>query len=85
LLNPEQLEEPYFKLAAPTHAQELDWAITFSKYDFPWHEIRFDNFSARECYRKYTSSIRDAQTFYKKILSGKEKYKKLIAGQLDEA
>jgi len=40
--------------------QELDWAITFSKYDFPWHEVKFLKFSAKECYKKYTGTIRDA-------------------------
>ena len=75
----------YFKFATPTYVQELDWAITFSKYDFPWHEIKFSKFSAKECYKKYTGLIRDAQAFYKKILGGKDKYKKYIAGQLGEA
>jgi len=84
LIMPDRVD-PYYKFATPTFLQELDWAVTFSKYDFPWHEVRFDRFSARECYRKYTSSIRDAQTFFKKILGGKEKYKKCIASQLDEA
>lgn len=77
--------EPFFKFATPTFVQELDWAVTFSKYDFPWHEIKFDQFSARECYKKYTKEIRDAQTFFKKVLGGKEKYKKNIAGQLEDA
>jgi len=52
--------EPYYKFATPTFVQELDWAITFSKYDFPWHEVRFGIFSAKECFRMYTSQIRDA-------------------------
>lgn len=72
--------DPYFKFASPSYIQELDWAITFSKYDFPWYEIRFGKFSARECYKKYTGTVRDAMTFYKKILGGKDKYKKYIAG-----
>lgn len=84
LMGPEETE-PYYKFAAPTYVQEIDWAITFSKYDFPWHEVRFAKFSARECYKKYTGMVRDAQTFYKKVLGGKEKYKKFIATQLDEA
>ena len=79
LLAPEEVD-PYFKFATPTYVQELDWAITFSKYDFPWHEIKFSKFSAKECYKKYTGLIRDAQTFFKKILGGKDKYKKHIAG-----
>lgn len=79
LIMPEQVE-PYFKFATPMHVQELDWAITFSKYDFPWHDVKFDHFTARECYKKYTKEVRDAQTFFKRILGGKEKYKKNIAG-----
>ena len=77
--------DPYFKFASPSYMSELDWAITFSKYDFPWHEIRFGRFSAKECYKKYTGLVRDAQTFFKKILGGRPKHKKYIAGQLDEA
>ena len=79
MLAPEEVDV-YYKFATPTYIQELDWAITFSKYDFPWHEVRFGDFSAKECYKKYTSLIRDAQTFYKKILGGKEKYLKYVAG-----
>ena len=47
--------DPYFKFATPTFVQEIDWAITFSKYDFPWHEIKFGKLSAKECYKMYTS------------------------------
>ena len=78
LLMPEETD-PYFKFATPTFVQELDWAITFSKYDFPWHEIKFGKLTAKECYKMYTSQIRDAQTFFKKVLLGKDKYKKYIA------
>ena len=63
---------------------ELDWAITFSKYDFPWREIAFGKFTAKECYQKYTSTIRDSATFLKKVLGSKEKFKKLMANQIDE-
>ena len=63
---------------------ELDWAITFSKYDFPWREIAFGKFSAKECFVKYTSTVRDAATFLKKVLGSREKFKKLMAGQLNE-
>jgi hypothetical protein len=31
----------YYKLANPMYPQELDWAITFSKFNFPWPEIAF--------------------------------------------
>ena len=81
----EEEVNPYYKFASPSTVQELDWAITFSKYDFPWHEVKFDKFSAKSCYKTYTAIVRSAQTFFKKILGGKEKYKKFIASQLDEA
>ena len=77
--------EPYYKFANPMFIQELDWAITFSKYDFPWREIRFGKFSAKECYLKYTSTIRDSQAFLKKVLGSKDKFKKLMASFLGEA
>ena len=54
LLAPEEVD-PYFKFATPTFVQEIDWAVTFSKYDFPWHEIKFGKLSAKECYKMYTS------------------------------
>ena len=33
---------------------------------------------------KYTSTIRDAATFFKKVLGSKDKLQKMIANQLDE-
>jgi len=51
--------EPYFKIGNPIPVAEMDWAITFSKYDFPWHEVKFEKFSAKSCYKMYTSTIRD--------------------------
>jgi hypothetical protein len=83
-LLPSDEVDPYYKFCTPQYMQELDWAITFSKYDFPWHDVKFLKISAKECYRKYTGTIRDVQTFYKKVLGGKEKLKKHIASQLNE-
>jgi len=74
----------YYKLGNPMHPQELDWAITFSKFNFPWREIAFNQFSPKECYTKYTSTVREARVFFKKILQGKEKYLKYIQDNLDE-
>lgn len=79
LISPEDDVDPYFKFATPQNVLELDWAITFSKYDFPWYDIKFSKYSPKECFKKYTSMVRDAQTFFKKILGGKDKLKKLIA------
>ena len=76
--------EVYYKWANPQFSPELDWGITFSKYDFPWREIRFSKFTAKECYVKYTSTIRDAATFFKKILGSKDKLVKMVANQLEE-
>jgi hypothetical protein len=56
----------------------LDWQITLSQNDFPWYSVMFGNFSARDCYEKYTQHVKDAESFYKKILSGKEKYLKFL-------
>jgi hypothetical protein len=61
----------------------LDWAITLSKYEFPWHDIADGlNFAPKECYEKYISIVRDPQTFLKKVLNAggvvREKYQKLM-------
>lgn len=57
---------------------EMDWRITLSRNDFPWHEIKFNYYSADECYEKYLSVVKDSHTFLKKVLGLKEKYKKLM-------
>ena len=44
----------YYKFAAPMTVYELEWTVTLSRYDFPWHEICFGQFSAKECYKMYT-------------------------------
>lgn len=73
----------YFKLGNPVHTQDLDWAITFSKFNFPWPDVAFSHFSAKDCYIKYTSTVREARVFYKKILQNKSKYLKYV--DLEEA
>ena len=55
------------------------WYVTLSKYEFPWREIAFNKFSAKECYMKYASCVQDASTFLKKVLKNKDKYKKMMA------
>jgi len=65
------------------YLQELDWAITLSKYEFPWPDIAESMlFTAKECYDKYISLVRDPQTFLKKVLNTggvvREKYQKLM-------
>ena len=62
----------------------MDWGITFSKYDFPWRDVAFGSYSAKECYKMYTETIQDVQSFYKRVLCEKQNLKKLIANQLDE-
>lgn len=73
----------YFKFGNPVYLQELDWAITLSKYEFPWQDIADGFFfTARECYEKYVSLVRDPHTFLKKVLSGggptRDRYQKLM-------
>jgi hypothetical protein len=68
----------YFKFGNPVYLQELDWAITLSKYEFPWRDIADDFFfTPKECYEKYISLVRDPHTFLKKVLV-KDKYQKLM-------
>ena len=61
----EQIQKPAelpisFKFANPLNVYELEWKITLSRYDFPWDEIKFSTFSAKECYKMYTSLVQDA-------------------------
>lgn len=72
----------HYKFGSPMFPTEVDWTITLSRNDFPWQEIRFGNFTAKDCYEKYQSIVRDPQTFLKKVLSLKEKYKKMMHNQL---
>ncbi len=53
-------ESVYCKFGNPVYLQELDWAITLSKYEFPWQDIASGlSFTAKECYEKYISLVRD--------------------------
>ena len=61
---------------------DSDWTVTLSRNDFPWHEISFEPFSAKECYDKYVSIVKDPQTFLKKVLGLKDKYKKIMESQM---
>jgi hypothetical protein len=80
----------FAKFGNPVYLQELDWAVTISKYEFPWRDIAEGiTFSSRQCHEKYVSMVRDAHSFLKKVLNGgqgagKEKYLKLMQNQLDE-
>ena len=72
----------YYKYANPMNIQELEWTVTLSRLDFPWHEIEFEPFSAKECYKMYTSLVTDAQSFLKRVLGDKVKFQKMIHNQL---
>lgn len=80
ILAPE--EGIYYKFGNPLYSSEADWTVTLSRNDFPWHEICFPPFTAKECYEKYSSVVKDPQTFLKKVLGLKEKYKKLMESQM---
>lgn len=71
-------QDIHYKLSIPTYPTEMDWTITLSRNDFPWQEIRFANFTAKDCYEKYSSIVKDPQIFLKKVLGMKEKYKKMM-------
>jgi hypothetical protein len=74
--------ELHYKLAIPAFPTEIDWTITLSRNDFPWHEIKFGIYTAKDCYEKFSSIVRDPQTFLKKVLGMKEKYKKMMQNQI---
>ena len=79
--SPEQL---YVKFGNPVYLQELDWAITLSKFEFPWRDIAEGTiFTPRQCHEKYVSMVRDANIFLKKVLNSgqgtnREKYLKMM-------
>lgn len=77
----QQLPE-YYKFAPQPNIQELEWKVTLSRYDFPWQEIAFGPFSAKDCYRMYGSLVQDAKGFLQKVLGDKMKYQKMIRNQL---
>ena len=41
------------------HPNETDWSITLSRNDFPWNEIKFNNFTSKDCFEKYISIVKD--------------------------
>ena len=53
LLNMDEIPV-YYRLGVPAYSQDVDWTITHSRNDFPWVEIKFDKYSAKDCYEKYT-------------------------------
>ncbi len=75
-------QEPHYKLYAAQVMHDMEWTITLARNDFPWHEVQFGIFNAKDCYEKYYQIVRDSQTFLKKVLGMKEKYKKMLAGQM---
>ena len=64
----------YYKFANPINLLELEWTVTLSRFDFPWQEISFGPFSAKECYKMYTGLVTDVNSFLKKVLGEKPKY-----------
>jgi len=55
-LAPKLQEIPeFYKHATPLTISELEWTVTLSRYDFPWNEISFGQFTAKDCYKMYRS------------------------------
>ena len=52
-----KFQAEYFKHANPLTVSELEWTVTLSRYDFPWNEVSFEPFSARECYKMYRAVV----------------------------
>lgn len=66
---PELHEIPdYYKFSNPMNVYELEWKVTLSRYDFPWREISFEPFSAKDCYKMYTSLVTDINSFLNRVL-----------------
>ena len=53
-------DQLYYKFNSPMHPIEVDWTITLSRNDFPWQEIRFGDFTSKDCYDKYASIVKDS-------------------------
>mgnify|MGYP000905551650 CR=1 FL=1 len=78
----------HYKFSNPINVFELEWKVTLSRYDFPWREIALEpfngnvQFSAKECYKMYTSIVTDVNSFLNRVLdskgSKKTKYRKMI-------
>lgn len=60
-------KEVQFKLSTPCFAAEPDWSVTLSRNDFPWYDVKFDEYTAKECFDMYRTLITDEDTFNKKI------------------
>ena len=73
-------DQLYYKYNSPMYIPEVDWTLTLSRNDFPWAEIKFGDFTTKDCYEKYASIVKDSQTFLKKVLGMKEKYRKMMQG-----
>lgn len=63
----DEQKEVYYKVANPCFPAEPDWSITLSRNDFPWYDIKFDDYTAQECFDMYRSLITDEDTFNRKI------------------
>jgi hypothetical protein len=68
----------YYKFAQPINVQELEWTVCNSRYDFPWHNIQCESFTAKDCYKMYQSNVTDAKSFLKHALGGKLKFQKMM-------
>lgn len=60
-------KEVYYKLSSPCFPPEPDWSITLSRNDFPWYDVKFDDYSAQECFNMYRNLITDEDTFNRKV------------------
>lgn len=60
-------KEVFYKLATPWFPPEPDWSITLSRNDFPWYDIKFEDYTAQECFDMYRSIITDEDTFNRKV------------------
>jgi len=73
-----KMSQEYFKLSDTSKPMEIEWIVTLGRDDFPWREIRFGYFSAKECYSMYTSHVKNVVDFLKKILGDKPKFYKIL-------
>lgn len=61
------MREVQYKLGSPCFPPEPDWSVTLSRNDFPWYDVKFDDFTAKDCFEMYRTLVPDEETFNRKI------------------
>lgn len=69
-------EDRYSMVQAPG---QVEYSDTLDRRRFPWNYVKFDKFTAENCYRKYVELVPDEATFVREIATRHGKSKKQAA------